>query len=234
MTMPSSSWPSMDELTSYKPAPEVVRQLGSVKLYAVVAPYSSGKDSIVEWLIKNHGDKFTMVVGDTSRQRRQTEAEGVEHYFRSKAEMAEDLQAGRFVQVVPGFAGDFYATRPWQYSSDKINLKPIQARAMANFKRLGFKEVQWLQVVPSSYENWVNWRAKRNYHADDLRERTAEAIESYELALKNSDTHFILNDKVQEAASRIMCLAAGQSIPDEAQAKRTAIQILEVLKHERA
>ena len=222
-----------EELALYEPRPEVLQKLGEVVLYGIVAPYGSGKDSIINWLVTHYPNRFAVIVGDTTRQPRKDEADGVEYHFRSKGEMIDDLHNRRFVQVVPGFTGNFYATRPEQYPTDKIGLKPIQAREMMNYKKYGLKELKWLQIVPHSEEAWVEWQALRKYDQQDLIERNEEAIQSYALALVNPDTHFILNDEVEKAAQRIIRIADGRQPTDESRAKVMAMKNLEALKTRR-
>src|SRR5581483_8240726 len=109
-----------EDIALYEAPLEILEKLGAVTLYAMVAPYGSGKDSIIDWLVTYRPDKFAPIVGDTSRPPRPGETEGVEYHFRTEAEMIEDLHASRFVQVAPGFAGNFYGTRPEQYPTDRI------------------------------------------------------------------------------------------------------------------
>ena len=220
-----------EEMALYEPSPAVLKKIGEAVLYAIVAPYGSGKDSIIQWLTSHYPEQFSMVVGDTTRQRRPEEKPGVQHHFRTKPAMVDDLHHGRFVQVVPGFDGNFYATRPEQYADDKINLKPIQARAMANFYRLGFKKVEWLQIVPHSAEAWEEWISARVYSPEDKAERDQEALQSYVMALSpRSAVQFVLNDDIEKAARRILRLAEGRQMPDATLAKQAAGHNLQHLK----
>lgn len=222
-----------EELALYKASPQVLKKMGEVVLYAIVAPYGSGKDSIINWLLTNRPDKFASVVGDASRPPRKGEIDGADYHFRSKNAMADDLQNGRFVQVVPGFMGNFYATRPQQYPTDKIALKPIQAREMSNYKRLGLKDLKWLQIVPHSDEAWLDWQGQRIYEPQEQDERNQEAIQSYTLSLVNQHTLFILNDEIENASERILRVAEGQTLPDAAKARSIAVRNLEALKNRR-
>jgi guanylate kinase len=199
--------------------------MGEVSLYGIVAPYSSGKDSVVNELITKWPDLFAVIVGDTSRPPRQNEINGVTYHFRQLDEMIADLRAGRFVQVVPGFEGNFYATRPEQYPTGKIAVKPIQAREMLNYQKLNLKELKWLQIVPYSNEAWLLWRARRTFSPQDRAERDQEAIQSYELAFANPDTIYILNDTVENAAQRVLQVANGQIPADADKAKAAANEI---------
>lgn len=221
-----------NQITTYKAAPDVLSKMGEVVLYAIVAPYSSGKDSVVNELVAKWPDKFSIIVGDASRSPRENEVEGATYHFRQLGDMLADLQAGRFVQVVPGFEGNFYATRPEQYQTDKISVKPIQAREMINYQKLNLKELKWLQIVPQSNKAWHLWRARRTYSPQDQAERDQEAIQSYELAFANPDTIYILNDTVEAAAQRIFDVANGQAPADQDRATTAAQEIYTYLINE--
>lgn len=212
-----------EDLRSYHASPQALQKMGEVILYGIVAPYSSGKDSVVNELVTRWPELFAVIVGDASRPPRPNEADGVTYHFRKKDDMIADLRAGRFVQVVPGFEGNFYATRPEQYPIGKIAVKPIQAREMLNYKKHNLKELKWLQIVPYSSEAWNLWSARRSFSPQDQAERDQEAIQSYELAFANPDAIYILNDTVDKAAERVWQVAQGQSPMDEDKA-RTAAQ----------
>lgn len=206
--------PLAELLSSYRANPDVLQKMGEVILYGIVAPYSSGKDSVVNELVAKWPDLFAVIVGDASRPARQNEVDGVTYHFRQLDDMIDDLRVGRFVQVVPGFEGNFYATRPEQYPTGKIAIKPIQAREMLNYQKLNLKELKWLQIVPYSNDAWLSWRARRTFSPQDQTERDQEATQSYELAFANPDTVYILNDSVERAAQRVWQVANGQ-VPDD-------------------
>lgn len=219
-----------EEQALYQPREEVLQSLEMVSLWAFVGPFGSGKDSIMSWLEQHRPHQFAKVIGDTSRPPREGEVDGITYHFRQKSDMLKDLQAGRFVQVAPGFVGDFYATRPEQYPTDKIAMKTVQARVIPTFQSLGFKEVRPLLIVPHSDDAWRSWQSDRRHNSKDQQEREAEAIQSYTLSLTDSTTRYILNDEIEKAGQRIVRLADGQNPPDEVKAKQIAVHNLEALK----
>lgn len=220
-----------EELKLYEALEEVLREIGEVAVYGFVGPYNSGKDSIMSYLAVHRPDLFARIVGDTNREKRKDDIEGVTHHFRDTEAMVGDLHNQRFVQVAPStLPGIFYATRPEQYSKDKIGMKAIYAREMANFRRLGFKEVKWLQIVPYSDEVWRQWQGMRKLKAKDRAQRDNEAIQSYTLALTNKDTYFVLNEEIEKAAQRVIQIAQDKRPADEPWAKQIAVRNLEAQK----
>lgn len=216
-----------EDLALYESLERILREIGDVALGAIVGPSESGKDSIIDWLVANFPERFAVVVGDTNRPKRPGEINGKQHHFRKDSAMIRDLHRGQFVQVAPGHTpGIFYATRPQQYSKGKINLKTIYAREVPNFRRLGFKRVDWLQIVPYSFEAWLAWQEGHAISPEDQQERDLEVIESNSLALTTPGTHFILNDDIDKAGERIVRFAQGRRIPDETRAKEMAIRII--------
>jgi hypothetical protein len=102
---------------------------------------------------------------------------------------------------------------------------------MGNFYQLGFKKVEWLQIVPHSPDAWEEWIDSRTYSPEDKSERDQEAIESYVMALSpGSKSRFVLNDDIEKAALRILRVAEGRQLSDEVRAKQVAGIQLEHLK----
>ncbi|MEK7561332.1 MAG: hypothetical protein AAB541_00510 [Patescibacteria group bacterium] len=220
-----------EELKLYEALEKVLIEIGDVALWGFVGPYGSGKDSIMSWLAVNRPDLFHRVVGDTNRSKGKDDKEGETHHFRTSEEMKTDLLNQRFVQVAPSDRpGIFYATRPQQYNSDKINMKAIYAREMATFRKLGFREVKWLQIVPPNDEIWQAWQDIRDHRAVDKTERDAEAIQSYTLALLNRNTVYIRNDEIKSAGEQIVQIAAGREPRDQPALRKLAVSNLESLK----
>lgn len=219
-----------EELHFYEPSPEVQRQIGEIVLYAVVGPSGSGKDSVMDHLAENWPDRFGRVVGDASRRPRKGEVDGQTYHFRTKDEMAKDLLAQRYVQVAPGSLGNFYGTRISEYPKDKISLMAIQARVMQGLNSLGFKRLVWLQLVPKSHDDWLNWQQNHDHTAEDTSERLEEGADSYTKALLNRDAYFILNDSIDDAAARIVQVADGRRPADERDAREIAVNNMEALK----
>ena len=219
-----------EELALYEAPARVLRQIADVALWGFVGPSGSGKDTLMDWLVAHRPDLFARVVGDATRKKQKNDIEGLTHHFRTKQEMIDDLHNRRFVQVAPGSVGNFYATRPKQYPKSVIAMKAIYAREMANFRRLGFKKVKWLQIVPYSDGAWQEWGGVRQQNSQDQLERNQEAIESYKLALMNPDTYFVLNDNIEEAGQRIVRIAQGRLLPNAVEAKQIAVHNLDALK----
>lgn len=222
-----------EALALYRPADEIKQKLGEITLWAFVGPYGSGKDSVMDFLQAYMPSRFARVVGDTTRSPRKGEKKGVTYNFRTKKEMIEDLNEGRFVQVAPGTIGNFYGTRPDQYPVGKIAMMAIQAAEMENFQSLGFKEVKWLLIVPRSDEDWQQWQSGNIQSPEDKKQRDDEAIRSYTLSLTNASTRYVLNDEIEKAAQRVIRLSDGRKIPDETLAKSTAHRNLSALKRRR-
>ncbi len=221
------------ELKLYEALEEILREIGDVALYGFVGPYNSGKDSVMAWLQIHRPDLFHRVVGDTNRKKGKDDddKEGETHHFRTTPEMKDDLLNRRFLQVAPsGHSSIFYATRPQQYRSGKINMKAIYAREMASFRKLGFKEVKWLQIVPPSDEIWQSWQDPGDHRAADSTKRDEEAIQSMVLALSSKDTIYIKNNTIEHAGEQVVRIARGWQPLDQMVNKKLLVNNLEALK----
>ncbi|MBA3757349.1 hypothetical protein H0X09_00560 [Candidatus Saccharibacteria bacterium] len=219
-----------EDLVLYEPPQSILEALPKVRLRALVGPSGSGKSTIIDILQKKWPTKYAQVVGDTTRRPRKGEVDGATYNFRAEEEMIHDLHARRFLQVVPGSMGNFYATRPEQYPANKFAIMAIQARVMEKFQKLRFKDIKWLLIVPCSDKDWLRWQESNAQSVQDRKEREAEAIDSYARSLSNPNTYYILNDTPENAARRIVQVDSNRRPDNEILAKQTAICNLEALK----
>ena len=65
------------------------------KLYCIIGETGSGKDTLVERLKSEFPGKYRSVVSYTNREKRDTETDGIEHYFVSKEEFAKKYKTCR-------------------------------------------------------------------------------------------------------------------------------------------
>src|SRR5438105_2867014 len=85
-------------LKNYHVSERAKKALEGLKLVLLVAPTSTGRNTAIQELIKNHNYHF--IVSDTTRPPQirdgQLEKNGVNYFFRTEEEMLEELRAGEF------------------------------------------------------------------------------------------------------------------------------------------
>jgi len=205
-------------VASYQPSPGVLQQIKNVWLLVVVGPSGAGKSTIISNL------QMPFVPSDTTRAIRPGETDGVDMNFITDLDKAvADLKAGAFVQVAVGPTGDLYATHASSYPASGWAVMPVVADVVPIFRRLGFKQVSSVFIAPPSY---AEWRRRMGSHITDqeaLQKRLIEARRSFEFALKDTQTHLVLNDNIDLAIAQIKNYLAANPDSTRQTAARAAI-----------
>lgn len=213
---------------NYRPSEDVLKAVKNVRLIAIVGPSAAGKTSIVK--MAPASSRNLHIVGDvTCRPKRPGEIEGIEFVFHSKDQMIEDIKAGKYVQVVCSPSGDLYATRVDDFPQHGVGIMAVYANAIGSFRRL-FAEVLPAFIVPYSFGAWLSRFNTRQMTPFDRAKRLNEAVESFEFALSDPNTKFILNDDLDSAAGRIVQLTNKQKPDQEDRAKQIAKDVYQQIK----
>lgn len=219
----------MDDLNKlvadYHPNPEVLKGISQTKLVATVAPTASGKTTIMRAAAKISPD-IHLILGETTRKPRSTETPEVDYLFRNRSEVIAELEHGELVDVIIGPNSDLYCTRLQQYKIGAVNVMALVASTLNTFRSLNFAYFRAVFIVPETFERWQEWLGKHaevsGWTDEQITGRLAEARQSYEIALADSEIAFVLNDEIDKSAKRFLQVANGQKPDDEEQAKKTA------------
>lgn len=189
---------------NYRPSKRTAEKVKDVCLLIIVGASGVGKTTIIDNL------KLSYVPSDTTREPRQDEVNGKDMFFRSDyQEILQELTRGEFVQVAVGATGEFYATRAGSYPKSGWATMPVMADVVPIFRALGFKETRTIFVVPPTYDEWMKRMGARKLSSTQLAQRLTEAKRSFQFALNDKDIHFILNDNLNDAVSRVKALLGG-------------------------
>lgn len=208
-------------VANYQPDERVIAGLSKVHLLMVVGPTGVGKST----LIKASGIKE--VVGDASRAPRSNETNGVDNWFRSLDEMLAEAKAGRYVQLALGSEGDLKATHAGSFPQSGLAAFPVAAAAVHVFRTLPFAGTTTAVIVPPDYDTWMQRISAHHTAPDKLAKRLAEARRSYEFALNDEASMFVLNDELEVAVARLIEAASGQVPDHHDQARQIAANLLD-------
>lgn len=209
----------------YQPNEESIKQAANVKLLATVGPSATGKTTLMNALAAKD-PKFQLVVGETTRQPRENEQNGVDMIFRNREEVLEELEAGKLLQIVIGPNGDLYCTRAKNFPTSGTGLFPLIPLGVRQFRALPLKFFAAAFIVPANFELWQKWLGKQaessGWTAEQLRGRLEEAKQSFDFALADPQIRFVLNDGSPQAINRLQQAANKQVPADEAEARDVA------------
>jgi guanylate kinase len=207
------------DFQDYTPAGHALDRLRQVDFIAVVGPTAVGKDTVMA-AAANVCSALHKVVSDTCRLPRSDERSGVDYMFRTKAEMLECIANGEYVQVAPTVLGDLYATHAQNYPVEGIGMMAVWADAMPVFRVLPFKRIRCFYILPPSWEVWQERLQSRTFTSKQLQMRMNEAKRSLAFALNDSQTCFVINNGLSEAAKDFVELALGRPMSKEVKASQ--------------
>ncbi len=208
----------------YVPSVSTKTDLSQVELIAIIGPTGVGKTAIIDAL------DVQEVRSDVSREMRLDEKKEKNYHFRDDyLNMVQEIKTGDYVQFLVSSSKEFYGTHSNSYPKKGACTMAIFASAIDSFRKLGFKRVLPIFIMPPGYVEWMR-RVGANRHGD-LQERIAEAIESIKIAIQDDEYRFVLNDNLDLAVRDINNIIADKPVDEHRTrlAKETADVLLERL-----
>lgn len=224
-----------DVLQDYQPSPAAQEILDQTQLVLLVGPSSSGRNTIINELVKT--DRYHFVVSDTTRQPRENngvrEENGREYWFRSEDDMLSDLEAGLFLeaaiihkQQVSGISIRELADAAKQ---DKIAINEVEVIG-ADAIYAAKPDTMFFFVLPPSFDEWmVRMRGRGELPPDETTRRLQSAVKEINRALERNYYQFIVNDTYMHASKHIdtMVMTNQRDAEKQAAARQVAAEILQ-------
>ncbi len=196
-------------LVDYHLSKPALQALSQVKLVLLVAPTSSGRNTIIRELLKTGNYHF--VVSDTTRKPRDNEGvpeqNGREYWFRTEKEMLEDIKQGKFLEaaVIHNQQVSGVSVRELEKSLDENRTAISDTEVAGADNAIKYKpDTICVFVLPPSFEEWQKRIKHRGAMTPvEFKRRMQSAIKEFEFALKRDYYHFVINDKVIDASRQI-------------------------------
>lgn len=175
-------------------------------LFVISAPSGAGKSTLCKILLERFPD-IRFSVSHTTRKPRAGETEGKDYYFIRKEEFVRGTESGRWAEWAE-VHGNFYGT-----SSEFLNrnlsagndiLLDIDVQGMLQILRR-YPESITIFILPPSLEIL---RERLQSRSTDTPEVIAARLSNAEkeMAQKDSYRHIIINDRLPEAAEKLISL----------------------------
>lgn len=221
-------------LVSYQLSPESQQVLNNVQLVLLVGPSSSGRNTIINELVKS--GLYYFVVSDTTRQPRVNngimEQNGREYWFRSEEELLTDLQNGKFLEaaIIHNQQVSGISIRELERAAQerKIAIDEIEVVGADNIRIL-IPSARFLFVLPPSFDEWMTrMNARGTLPADETRRRLESAVAEISTALNRDYYTFVVNDTFTQTAQRVDAIIRDNFVEaaDQEAAKATAKQLM--------
>jgi guanylate kinase len=212
-----------ETLTNYHMSERAKKALEGLNLVLLVAPTSTGRNTVIRELVSKHNYQF--IISDTTRSPQyrdgRTEENGVEYFFRSEDDMLADLKQGEFLEAAviheQQVSGISIRELEKAKNSNKIAITDIEPQGADNVMRAK-PDAKAIFLIPPSFEKWqdrINGRGSMTEH--ELRNRLQAAIKEFDAALAHNYYQFVITENVNHSAALIEAIVRGEHNPHQGQ-----------------
>jgi guanylate kinase len=204
-------------LGSYRISEKSKAILNAVDLVLLVAPTSTGRNTIISELLKS--GKYYHIISDTTRQPRANngviEKNGEVYWFQSEQDMLDELRSGNFIEVAlihhQQVSGVSLRELNKAAESGKIAITDVDT---VGARRI--HELKWnshiIYVLPPSFDEWLRRLNDRGgIVIEEQKRRLASAHAELLEALHERFYWFVVNEDVSTAAAQVDSIAHAAS-----------------------
>ena len=210
------------ELRDYHLSKIALQTLSQTKLVLLIAPSSTGRNTIIWQLLKTGNYHF--VVSDTTRQPRVNdgvlEQNGREYWFRSEEEILADIKAGKYLEaaIIHNQQVSGISVRELQKAAEEQKIAITDAEIDGADNAIKYKpDTTAIFVLPPSFDEWQRRIKQRgDMESGEFRRRMESACKELETALERKYYKFVINDSLEHAVEKINQIAK-QDVVDEQQ-----------------
>jgi len=120
----------------------------------ICGPSGVGKGTLIDLLIKAHGDRLGFSVSHTTRSPRPGERDGINYHFTTRKTMERDIKRGRFLEHAD-VHGNFYGTSKEAVRAvtmeDKVCILDIDVQGARSCKKAGL-DAKFVFISPPDIE----------------------------------------------------------------------------------
>jgi guanylate kinase len=210
-----------ETLADYVMSDRARQALEGLKLVLLVAPTSTGRNTVIKELVEN--DNYYFVISDTTREPQvrdgKKEENGVHYFFRTEEEMLADLEAGEFLEAAiiheQQVSGLSIRELEKAKSRGKVAITDIEIVGADNVMKAKPDTVA-IFLLPPNFEVWQHRMASRGHMSEpELINRLKSAQKEFDAALHHDYYNFVVSDNVEQAAAIIDGIAHGKPNPHE-------------------
>ena len=220
-------------LMDYQPSRQSLLTLSQVELVLLVAPTSSGRNTVIRELMKT-GDYY-FIVSDTTRNPRSNdgvmEKDGVEYWFRSEEEVLADIKDGKYLEaaVIHNQQVSGISVRELEKAKEAEKIAITDAEiAGADSAIMRKADTLVIFLLPPNFDEWQRRITSRGeMNSTEYKNRMISAAKELSAALDRDYYKFVINDSVQNAVEQVNTLAKmdEQDDTDSTQARKLAEQL---------
>lgn len=217
-------------LDNYQVSDRTREALQDLNLVLMVAPTSSGRNTIIKQLMRS-GDYY-FIVSDTTRPPQvrdgKMEEDGVQYFFRSEEEVLEDLYAGEFLEaaIIHDQQVSGISIRELQKAKDlnKIAITDLEVVGTDNVMKVK-SDTKAIFLLPPSFEEWQKRiKGRGQMSAQEIKNRLKSAQKELRAALDHNYYQFVIADDIHRAVLVIDGISKDSTKAEEQQKGRQLAQ----------
>jgi guanylate kinase len=202
-------------LSDYTISDHAKAVLAKLRLAVLLAPSSTGRNTIIRDLIQNGHYRF--IVSDTTRKPRTNngvlETNGTEYWFRTEEEMLEDIANGEMLEAEviheQQVSGVSIRELEKTVESNKIGITDMDLVGVQNVLRLK-PDTHVFLVLPPSFDEWIKRLKGRGEISDtEFIRRLRTALRIFAYAPTEFRLKLVVNDDLKEAVTNVDQTIAG-------------------------
>jgi guanylate kinase len=210
-----------DVLATYMMSERAKKALEGLQLILLVAPTSTGRNTVIHELQKQKGEEYHFIVSDTTRAPQvrdgKLEENGVIYFFRTEEEMLTDLRAGEFLEAAliheQQVSGISVRELEKAKNLNKIAITDIEIQGTDNVMRAK-PDAKAIFLLPPSFDEWQDRMASRGRMSEhELRNRLRSAATEFDAALNRQYYNYVIAENVPQTAAIIDAIAHSKPNP---------------------
>jgi len=196
-------------LSNYSPSLHTVSILSQTPLVTLTAPTATGRNTIINELVRT--GRYHFLISDTTRPPRANngvlERDGVEYFFRSEADVLQDIKEGAFVEAEIIHAQQVSGTSAREleraHLEGKIAIADVDIEGGIHLSELKPDTVT-ICLLPPTFNAWISrLTGRENIEPLNLYRRLRQATKVLRLALEHTAFIFVVNDNLEEAVKTV-------------------------------
>ena len=200
-------------------------------LIVLSGPSGVGKGTVRKKIFDDPTTSYKYSISMTTREMREGEVDGVDYFFKTKAEFEELIKQDQFIEYAE-YVGNYYGT-PVQYVKDTMDqghdvFLEIEVEG-AKQVRKKFPDALFIFMAPPSLDHLRERLVGRGTESDEkIQSRVLEARN--EVEMMNLYDYVVVNDEVDLAKQRIQSIVAAEHLKRERIEAKYRKMILEAKK----
>lgn len=182
-------------------------------LVVISAPSGCGKDTIINEIMKDMGDKASISVSMTTRDMRAGEVDGVNYYYVSKKQFEENIRNGEMLEYTT-YGSNYYGTPvapvKEKLKNGKIVFLIIEVEGGENVKKI-FPDCVKIFVIPPSMDVLEKRLRGRGTDKEEVITERLE-IAKTELQRATEYDYIVENDNLEEAINDIKTIIRAEQL----------------------